>query len=69
MSIIGEYYEDEIVPEYKKKIQHLEALILTFRLKIKADWLEAPYRYNEDFLKEFDEHFNITTERYGRTED
>lgn len=43
----------------KTEIRRLEALILSFRMKIKTDWM------NEDLLKEYDEFFNITIQRHG----
>lgn len=69
---------DDLFPGYKcstvmeryanYKTQELQAKIFEFRNeKIKCDWIEMPYRYNQDFLKEYDEFFNITTARDGKT--
>ena len=45
----------------------LEAKILEFRNQIIVeDWMKMPYRYNEEFLEQFDKYFNITTERQGK---
>ena len=55
------YDADPILVERYKNYctKELQCLIFGFRNKIKSDWMEMPYRYNEDFLKEFDNHFNI----------
>jgi len=49
----------------KREIRKLEGLILSFRMKIKEEWMEMPYKYNEEFLKEYDEFFGIVKERHG----
>ena len=45
--------------------KQLQALVLDFRNKIKCDWIEMPYRYNEEFLKQYDEHFTIRIQESG----
>lgn len=45
---------------------HLQALVLDFRNKIKCEWMEMPYRYNEEFVKQFDKHFNIQVQKDGK---
>ena len=44
----------------------LQAKILDFRNKIKCDWIEAPYTYNEEFLKQYDEYFGIKKVSEGK---
>ena len=52
---------NNLAEDYK----HLQALVLDFRNKIKCKWMEMPYKYNEDFLKQFDKHFNIQVQKDG----
>lgn len=45
--------------------KQLQVLVLDFRNKIKCQWMEMPYRYNEEFLEQFDKHFNIQIQKDG----
>jgi len=45
----------------------LQAKILDFRSKIKEDWLELPnYKYTQEVLKQYDEHFGIKKVTEGK---
>lgn len=49
----------------KTEIRRLEGLILSFRMKIKEEWNNMPYKYNGEFLNGYDKHFGIVRERHG----
>ena len=59
---------ERVVRDYANyRNRMLEAKILEFRNQIIVeDWMKMPYRYNEEFLEQFDKYFNITTERQGK---
>lgn len=57
MSIIGDYYQDEIIPPLENKIKELEEKILEFRTKM-IEKYEEVYGWGE-FVDFYDNHFQI----------
>lgn len=60
---IIEKFINETNNNLEKEYKQLQAQVLDFRNKIKYECMEIPYKYNEEFLKQFDKHFNIQIQK------